>query len=79
MPPADMVVINTNIEISGQTLQKVVATAKQITGPDAKGHFRIDTADLVSHLVWKFLIDAGFDTYASDRRHYESVLTPPPS
>ena len=74
MPQNDMVVINANIEMSGATLQKIVQTAKELKGPDKKGYFRIDTADLVSVLISRFLVDQGFDTYVADRRHYENSL-----
>lgn len=75
MPQNEMVVINTNIEISGLTLKKVVQMAKELKGPDEKGYFRIDTADLVSDLISRFLVEKKFDTYVADRRHYENILS----
>ena len=74
MPPNEMVVINANIEIAGPTLQKIVQTAKNLKGPDEKGYFRIDTAELVSDLISRFLAEQGFDAYVADRRHYASIL-----
>lgn len=74
MPQDDRVVINANIAISGETLQTIVQTAKHLQGPDARGHFRIDTAELVSGLISQFLFDRGFDAYAADARHYHAVL-----
>ncbi|MBL0713749.1 MAG: hypothetical protein JJV98_08605 [Desulfosarcina sp.] len=70
----DRVVINANIEISGQTIQQIVHTAKKIKGPDTKGHYHIDTADLVSDLISRFLVDRGFEEYVADRRHYTAIL-----
>lgn len=75
MPQDDSVVINANLEISGQTLQQIVQTAKMLTGPDAKGHFHIDTAALVSRLISRFLIDGGFGAYVADKRNYAPILS----
>lgn len=74
MPQDDHVVINANIALSGPTLQRIVRTAKTLAGPDERGRFRVDTADLVSDLISRFLRDRGFDAYAADRRHYEDFL-----
>ena len=74
MPQDDKLIINTQIEIAGHTLQQIVSMAKKIQGPDAKGHFSIDTADLVSDLISRFLIDGGFEDYVADQRNYEKLL-----
>jgi hypothetical protein len=74
MPQDDKVMINTQIEIAGHTLQQIVSMAKQLQGPDARGHFNIDTADLVSDLISRFLIDGRFDDYVADQRNYEKLL-----
>ncbi len=74
MPQDNKVIINTQIEIAGRTLQQIVSMAKQIQGPDAKGHFSIDTADLVSDLISRFLIDGGFEDYVADKRNYARHL-----
>ncbi len=73
MPPDGNVVINVNVEIPGRTLETMVQTAKALSGPDSRGHFRIDTADLVSHLISRFLVDGGFGDYVSEIRNYEGV------
>lgn len=75
MPQNDMVMINTNIEISGPTLQKIVETAKKVKGPDSKGYFHLDTADIVSRLISRFIGEQGFYAYAADRRNYEACLS----
>lgn len=75
MPPNAMVVINAKITISGTTLHKIVQMAKSLKGPDAKGHFHLDTADLVSDLISQFIAEQGFDAYAADHRHYEALLS----
>ena len=73
MPQDGKVVINVNVDISGRTLETIVQTAKALSGPDSRAHFRIDTADLVSHLISRFLVDGGFGDYVSEIRNYEGV------
>ncbi len=75
MPQNDQIFINANIAISADTLQKIVQTGKSMAGTDEKGHYRIDTADLVSGLISQFLKDQDFDAYITVPRHYETVLT----
>ena len=76
MPPEDHVVINVNLEIPGRTLERIVQTARALKGPDARGHFRIDTADLVAHLISRFLLVGGFAEYVAEGRNYEGLLPP---
>ena len=76
MPPDDHVVINVNLEIPGRTLERIVQTAKALQGPDARGHFRIDTADLVARLISRFLLVGGFAEYVAESRNYEGLLPP---
>ena len=71
----DSIRVNVNIEISGATLQKIVQTAKDIVGRNDKGHYRIDTADLLEDLLTTFIQKEGFDAYATDRDNY-GFLTP---
>jgi hypothetical protein len=66
----DSIRVNVNIEISGATLQKIVQTAKDIVGRNDKGHYRIDTADLLEDLLTTFVQNNGFDAYIADRDNY---------
>lgn len=66
----DMVRVNVTIDISGETLQTIVQTAKNIVGRNEKGHYRIDTADLVEDLLSRFIAERGFDSYVGDRGNY---------
>ena len=74
MTQEDMVVINANIVISGSTLQKIVHTGKQLAGSDAKGQYRLDTADLVADLISQFLLDREFDAYVGNSAHYAKLM-----
>lgn len=66
----DWVVVNVNIRIQNGALIKMVQNAKEIVGPDDKGRYRVDTADLLAHLVSRFLDEYDFEAYVNDRRHY---------
>jgi hypothetical protein len=62
--------VNVTIAISGETLQTIVQTAKDIVGRNEKGHYRIDTADLLEDLLSGFIAEKGFDTYVANRGNY---------
>ena len=66
----DSIRVNVNIGISGATLQKIVQTAKDIVGRNDKGHYRIDTADLLEDMLSTFIEEKGFETYIEDRENY---------
>lgn len=66
----DAIRVTVNIMISGATLQKIVQTAKDIVGRNDKGHYRIDTADLLEDLLSTFIEEKGFETYIEDRENY---------
>ena len=67
--------INVNVEITPESLQAVVRNAKSIVGKDQRGVYRVDTADLVSEMISKFLIEKNFEDYASDTGNYKSLAT----
>lgn len=67
---SDTLRVNVTIDIAGETLQTIVQTAKEIVGRDEKGHYRIDTADLLEDLLSAFISDKGFDAYVADRGNY---------
>jgi hypothetical protein len=68
--PASTVRIHVNIEIDAAALQAVVQNAKQLAGRDAKGHYRVDTADKVAEMISRFLAEKDFTAYAEDVTHY---------
>ena len=75
MPQDDTVIINnTQSEIGGPTLHQIVSMAKKNQRTGCQGHYRIDTADSVSDLISRFLIDGGFEAYVAEKRHYENLL-----
>ena len=67
---ANTVRVNVSIDIAGETLQTIVQTAKEIVGRNEKGHYRIDTADLLEDLLSSFISEKGFDAYVADKGNY---------
>jgi hypothetical protein len=71
MPENSPVVnVHVNIDLPAAALQAVVANAKKKVGPDAQGRFRVDTADLLSDLITRFLQENGFEAFAKDMSNY---------
>jgi hypothetical protein len=66
----EMILINVNIEISATALQTIVSNAKKAVGRDAKGHYRVDTADKVSEMVSRFLREKDFEGYVNSPDNY---------
>ena len=62
--------VNVTIDMSGETLQTIVQTAKGIVGRNEKGYYRIDTADLLEDLLSAFIVEKGFDAYVADKGNY---------
>lgn len=62
--------IHATLEVSPEALQTIVAQAKALVGPDARGRFRVDTADLVGVLISRFLRVKDFEGYVADPANY---------
>ena len=71
-PHEDRVLINATIEVPAAALQVIVETARQLTGRNEKGHYRVDTADMVNRLLTRFVMDRDFVGYVSDVKNYGS-------
>ena len=65
-----MVMVRVNVAISALALQQIVAHVKQMSGRDAKGHYRVDTADKVGEMITRFLEQHNFDQFVSDAGNY---------
>jgi hypothetical protein len=68
--PEDLVLINATLEVPAAALQLVVATAREMTGRDEKGHYRVDTAELVNRLLSRFVLEKDFVGFVSNRKNY---------
>jgi hypothetical protein len=67
---SDTITINAVVDLSATALQDIVKMAKQLTGPNEKGVYRVDTADVVSAMISSFLRKNDFETYVKDEKNY---------
>ena len=64
------IVVRANVEMTTASLQAIVANAKKVSGPDGKGVYRLDTADQVSAMISRFLLENDFESFAMDIENY---------
>jgi hypothetical protein len=62
--------INVNVEITPVSLQAIVENAKFIAGKDQQGVYRVDTADKVSEMITKFLLEKDFESFVLDINNF---------
>lgn len=70
-PQVPTVRVHVNVEITAAALQAVVQNAKQVVGRNAKGHYRVDTADKVAEMISRFLAEKDFTAFARDIDNYQ--------
>ena len=70
MTTADTVVVNANVTITAAALQSIVANAKANAPRNEKGYFQVDTADKVSEMISRFLLEKDFEGFAGDPENY---------
>lgn len=62
------------VEMTEASLAAVVENVKQIVGSDAKGVYRVDTADAVGTMVSRFLLEKDFEGYVQKMDHYPDTF-----
>jgi hypothetical protein len=60
------IVVNANVEMTTRSLQTIVENAKKKVGRDEKGFYRVDTADKVSEMISRFLLEKDFESYVKN-------------
>ncbi len=68
----ETVVVHLNIEMTALSLKTIVSMAKNLIGRDEKGHYQIDTADLVGEMISRFLMEKDFESYIRNPDNYGS-------
>jgi hypothetical protein len=63
--------INVNVEITPVSLEAIVENAKIIAGKDQRGVYRVDTADKVSEMITKFLLQNDFESFVLDINNFK--------
>ena len=65
-----MITVHVNVDITVASLQTIVENVKRIAGRDKNGVYRVDTADKVSEMISRFLLDNDFEGYVKDIENY---------
>lgn len=66
----DTLIVRANVEMTAASLQAIVANAKEISGPDEKGRYRVDTADKASEMISRFLLENDFESFVKNIENY---------
>ncbi len=69
--PSTTITVRANVEMTPAALQAIVENAKQLAGTGEKGYYTVDTADMVSGMISRFLREKDFESFARDIRNYE--------
>lgn len=67
----EMIDVHVNVEITTEILQAIVENAKKVAGPNNKGFYRVDTADKVSEMISRFLMENDFESFVKDIENYK--------
>lgn len=67
----DTLAVNVVVELAPASLESIVHHAKQMTGRNAKGHYKVDTADKVGQMISKFLREKDFESFVKDADNYD--------
>ncbi len=59
----DTITVHVNVEITTETLKSIVENAKKRAGLNEKGYYTVDTADAVSEMISRFLLENDFESY----------------
>lgn len=62
--------VRVNVEIPAATLHTIVENAKKLSGLNEKGYYEVDTADRVSKLISRFLVEKDFHSFIENLDHY---------
>jgi hypothetical protein len=66
----ETITVSVNVEITPASLQAIVENAKKIAGANERGFYRVDTADKVSEMISRFLMEKDFESYAATIENY---------
>jgi broad-specificity NMP kinase len=66
----EMITVHVNVDITVASLQTIVENVKRIAGRDENGVYHVDTADKVSEMISRFLLDNDFEGYVKSIENY---------
>ena len=66
----ETLIVRANVEMTAASLQAIVENAKRISGPNEKGGYQVDTADKVSEMISRFLLENDFENFVKNVDNY---------
>ena len=66
----DTLIVRASVEMTAASLQAIVENAKNVSGPDERGIYRVDTADKVSEMISRFLLENDFESFVKNINNY---------
>lgn len=66
----DTIVVSAKVEMTKASLEAIVENAKKVAGRDEKGVYRLDTADKVSEMISRFLLEKDFEGFVQDTGNF---------
>ena len=69
--PENTIAVNVVVEMTPAALEAIVNNAKHLSSRNAKGHYKIDTADTVGQTISRFLRLHDFETFTKDVTNYQ--------
>ncbi len=66
----DTIAVNVVVEMTTASLKAIVENAKRLSGRNEKGHYTVDTADKVSEMISRFLLEKDFEHFVKTAENY---------
>jgi hypothetical protein len=66
----DTIAVNVVVEMTTDSLKAIVENAKRLSGRNEKGHYTVDTADKVSEMISRFLLEKDFEDFVKSAENY---------
>ncbi len=66
----ETITVHVNVEITTGALDSIVENVKKQAGLSDKGYYTVNTADTVSEMISRFLLDNDFESFTKDIDNY---------
>ncbi len=66
----DTIEVHANVIMTTESLKAIVENTKRLARKNEKGHYTVDTADAVSGMVSRFLLEMDFESFTKDEKNY---------
>ena len=66
----DTIAVNVVVEMTTASLKAIVENAKRLSGRNEKGHYTVETADKVSKMISRFLLEKDFEDFVTNQENY---------